>query len=62
MKMKAMVCCDDCQKILHDSNVLTMATRTKVCPAVGVIVNGVFTAMTDLVSFECFCNQCRELQ
>ena len=62
MKMNAMVCCDECDKILHKSNVLTMPTGTKVCPSVGVIVNGVFTAMSSLVSFECFCNQCRELQ
>lgn len=62
MKMNAMVCCDDCDKILHKSNVLTMPTGTKICPSVGVIVNGAFTAVTNLVGFECFCNQCRELQ
>ena len=62
MKMNAMVCCDDCDKIVYGSNILTMPTGTKVCPSVGVIVNGVFTAMDNFIEFECFCNQCRELQ
>ena len=62
MKMNAMVCCDACDKLLHDSDILTMPTGTKVCPSVGVIVNGMFTAMNTLIDFECFCNQCRELQ
>lgn len=62
MKMNASVCCDECEKIIHNSEVLTIATGTKVCPSVGVIVNGVFTAMTNLVNFECFCNQCHEMK
>jgi hypothetical protein len=62
MKMNAMVCCDDCHKIIHDSNILTMPTGTTICPSVGVVVNGVFTAMKNLIDFECFCNQCHELQ
>lgn len=59
----ATVCCRDCDRLLNRSKVLTIPVGGGVCPSSGVIVDGEFRPLgDDLVSFECFCSQCRESQ